>query len=132
MIFDHLLGKGADILVLCFVQSLLTGLDVELVGRIGDVGNWGIGGLCRLVSRACGRGEQDGAREGTNEDAFVHGTSFRSKRSALPVEKLLASESSQHLATLSVQCKKGFRSNRMTKPPRKSDWSPDKLKIPDC
>ena len=39
MIADHILCKGTDLVVLAFLQGLLSSLNIDLVSRIGDMRN---------------------------------------------------------------------------------------------
>lgn len=82
MVANHLLSKGADIVIFRLVQGLASGLDVDLSRGIGDMGNLGIGGLCRLISRNSGlanRRVPDRAPDGLVRTTFL---SLSAKRAA--------------------------------------------------
>jgi len=59
---DHIVGEGAHVLVLRFLQRLLGRLDIDLAGRIGDVRDLRIGGLGALRQRRQRRQAQRGER----------------------------------------------------------------------
>ena len=55
MIADHILCKGTDLVVLAFLQGLLSSLNIDLVSRIGDMRNLRVIELAALGASNPGR-----------------------------------------------------------------------------
>src|SRR3979490_1936512 len=68
VVAHHVMGEGEGLLVLGFRDGLLGGRDVELPGRVGDVGDLGIGRLGGLGESHAAQHADGGHRRAQSDD----------------------------------------------------------------
>ena len=68
VVADHVVGEGPDLLVLGLLEGEFSSLNVDLPGRVGDVGDLRVGEFGGSLShRAVGGEAETGAQQGHDE-----------------------------------------------------------------